>query len=321
MQASENGQLNLDYAQEWITFLKRRNLVLGIIWPILLILVISLSLAAFYFYQLDQTSKLNLAIETDKNLSLVATVEQLNLEKLELTSSNTDLSTELESLKSAREELSVLNNDSNSKLNITSQMVDNLNQLVSELKNEREDLSVKLEDSLETITQLQNQHQAFIKLSNKEKTDSVTELNKQIDSRKSAYQALANRQQEMREEMDRLSNLANTKEKQIEKLNKENQTINSRLNDKNNEIESYKNKVSILEKNNSELEIKLNALVSPISNSSTMKPNLMTPSLNQTEASKKITGLEEIKKPAVQNKTKLENTNQAFDHNQISILP
>tara|TARA_R110002049_G_scaffold121270_3_gene276001 strand:+ start:2110 stop:3075 length:966 start_codon:yes stop_codon:yes gene_type:complete len=321
MQPSENSQLNQDYAQEWLTYLKRRNLILTIIWPVLLVLSILTSLTAFYYSQLEQSSKLSLLLETDKNHALEETKQILISEMQALKSSNLALNEELESLKSAREELSVLNNNSTSKLNITSQMVDNLNQLVAELKNEKADLTAQLEDSLETINQLKKQHQQYITQSNKEKTSSVTELNKQLESRKSAYQALANRQQEMRDDMDRFNNLNNSKDKQIEQLKKESQHFNLRLSEKTNEIAVYKNRISVLEKSYSELELKLNSLISPIGGTQQSKPAAKTQATQQTDASRKITGLEEIKKPVKQNNSNNESTNQDFDHNQISILP
>ena len=321
MQPSENGQLNQDYAQEWIAYLKRRNFVLTIIWPALLVLAICASLTAFYYFQQEQSSKLNLMIETDKNHLLEVTKQNLMSELDALKSSNNAINKELESLKSAREELSVLNNNSTSKLNITSQMVDNLNQLVSELKNEKNDLTAQLEDSLEAINQLKKQHQQYVAKANKEQLTSVAELNKQIDSRKFAYQALANRQQEMRDDMDRLNNLNTSKDKQIEQLKKESQHFNLRLKEKTNEVAAYKNRISVLEKSYSELELKLNSLVSPISSTQTTKSALKSQTTQQTEASRKITGLEEIKKPVKQNSSNSDNTNQDFDHNQISILP
>lgn len=321
MQPSENSQLNQDYAQEWIAYLKRRNLILTIVWPVLLGLSILASLTAFYYSQQEQSSKLNLLLETEKNHILEETKQNLISEIDSLKSSNIKVNEELESLKNAREELSVLNTNSTSKLNITSQMVDNLNQLVAELKNEKEDLTAQLEDSLEAIIQLKKQHQQYITQASKDKSTSEAELNKQIESRKSAYQALANRQQEMRDDMDRLANLNNSKDKQIELLKKENQHFNLRLSEKNNEIEKYKNRISVLEKSYAQLELKLNSLVSPISNSQTKKSTSSSQATQQTDASRKITGLEEIKKPVKQNNTNNETTNQDFDHNQISILP
>lgn len=320
MQAPENSQFNQDYTQEWINFLKRRNLILTFVWPVLLVLSILTSLTAFYYFQLEQTSKLNLSIETEKYHLLEEEKQNLVSEISTLRTSNTSLNTELEALKNAREELSVLNTNSTSKLSITSQMVDNLNQLVAELKDERDSLISQLEDSLETINELKKQHQQYAAQASKEKTSTIADLTKQIDSRKFAYNALANRQQEMREEMDRISNLNSSKDMQIEKLKKESQNINSLLSQKNKEIAAYKDRVSILEKSYSELEIKLNALVSPISNKKIAPASSNTQTLTQTIGSKKITGLEEIKKPVKQLDNN-ESKEQTFDHNQISILP
>ena len=321
MQPTGKSQHNLDYAQEWISFLKRRNLILSIIWPILLAFVIFLSVFVVYFYQLDQTTKLSLASEIENNHALEEAKQTLQAEIAALTTANSELNSELESLVNAREELSVLNNDSTSRLNITSQMVDNLNQLVSELKTEREDLTAKLEDSLIAIAQLQKQHQQTIKQITKEKSETVDELNKQLESRKTAYQALANRQQEMREEMDRLRGITNTKDKQIENLKGDQQKLESVVNDKNAEINRHKQTITNLEKKYTELENKLNVLVSPVGSKETKQQGNNAVSNLQTDASKKVTGLEEIKKPVVVRKSNEEVQQEKFDHNQISILP
>ena len=196
MQPSENSQLNQDYAQEWIAYLKRRNLILTIVWPVLLVLSILASLTAFYYSQQEQSSRVNLLIESEKNHSLEETKQNLISEIDSLKSSNIKVNEELESLKNAREELSVLNTNSTSKLNITSQMVDNLNQLVTELKNEKEDLTAQLEDSLEAIIQLKKQHQQYITQANKNNTTSQGKLNKTTELIKSTYQNLANPKQQ-----------------------------------------------------------------------------------------------------------------------------
>jgi len=316
MQSSENSQLNLDYAQEWIAFLKRRNLVLTIVWPVLLVLSILSSVMAIYFYQQQQSVSLQLATEVQEKSELQEGNQQLSSQLSSLEALKSNLQAELETLHSAREELSLQNNDSESKLNITSQMVDSLNQLVAELKNERSSLITKLEESDSSLRQLTQEYQDFVANSKKETIKSVSDLNKQISTRKSAYQALANRQQEMREEMDRLSNLVNSKEKQLEKVNKDKIQLQAQLKNKTNEIATYSNRLSSLQESYSALETKLSAIMSPISQKSKIKKQ--EGSKSNTENMTNLTGLEEIKKPI---KPKKEQNSEDYDFNKITVLP
>ena len=317
MQGSENSQLNLDYAQEWITFLRRRNLVLTIIWPVLLILMILSLVAAIYYYQIQQTSGAQLVSEIQKNEELSNTNQQLLTELATLEDAKSELQSQLSSLQNAREELSLQNNDSESKLNITSQMVDNLNQLVVELKNERASLIEKLEESQALLVLLKQQHEAFVTSSKQENVKAVSELNKQLESRKSGYQALANRQQDMREDMDRLSNIANSKEKQLERANKEKIELQAQLRNKENEIDTYSNRLTSLQESYSNLETKLNAIMSPISSTAAAKKSPESSGQN-TDNMTNISGLEEIKKPA---KTQETPKDENFDYNKIKVLP
>ena len=318
MQSSDTNQSNLDYAQEWIRFLRRRNFVLNIIWPSLLVATIRTAGMAVYFYQMSQSSQLTLELESNEKTELLEQNTQLESNLSELTLKKNELEAELAALISAREELSAKNDNSASKLTITSQMVDNLNQVVSELKNERESLVAQINEQQSLISELQEEHQTTLAKTQQEKLDSLSALSKELNQRKSAYQALANRQQEMREEIDRLSNLTTTKDKQLEKLNQEKNNLASRLKDKTNDISRYQSQIDTLQKSYADLEVKLNALVSPI-NSSQAKPK--TPQQNTlAKPNKGITGFEEIKKP-VKKEPDVNESGGELDFNTISILP
>lgn len=318
MQSSDTNQSNLDYAQEWIRFLRRRNFVLNIIWPSLLIATILTAGMTVYFYQISQSSQLTLELESNEKTELLEQNTQLESNLSELTLKKNELEAELAALISAREELSAKNDNSASKLTITSQMVDNLNQVVSELKNERESLVAQINEQQSLISELQEEHQTTLAKTQQEKLDSLSALSKELNQRKSAYQALANRQQEMREEIDRLSNLTTTKDKQLEKLNQEKNNLASRLKDKTNDISRYQSQIDTLQKSYADLEVKLNALVSPI-NSSQAKPK--TPQQNTlAKPNKGITGFEEIKKP-VKKEPDVNESGGELDFNTISILP
>lgn len=316
MKNSENSQLNLDYAQEWITFLKRRNLVLSVIWPVLLVLMIISSVAAVYFYQQQKSSDLQLSAETQRAIELQDENRQLIIQVTDLEKSAADLQSELETLQNARQALSLQNNDSESKLNITSQMVDNLNQLVAELKNERASLISKLDASHDAHRELKQEYEEFVAASKKDTIKSVSDLNKQIASRKSAYQALANRQQEMRDEMDRLNNLVSAKENQLDKANKDKRQLQAQLKNKDSEIATYSNRLTTLQESYSALESKLNAIMSPISQKSTNKKT--TDATQNTVNMTNMSGLQEIKKPV---KPKEELKNESYDFNKITVLP
>lgn len=321
MATPETSPLNSDYAQEWIAFLRRRNTLLSIVWPILLVLAIATGFAAIFYFQstqaiqlqLDNLTEIQQATEEDKR-ALQSEIAQLNEKNIKLTG-------EIEVLQNAQEKLSVQQDDSVSKLTITSQMLENLEQQLSLFKAENAELKDQLSLAKESLVALESSYTSeMTKLSSKQST-TLNELNKQLESRKTAYQALANRQQEMRDEMDRMRNMLASKEKDLSKSQTEKKALLAELNETQKRLQLKEKELAALMVNYNALESKLKALVSPIGTTNTKAASAPDKQTNASEATKNatnVTGFEEIKKP----KPAPTNNNQnALDYDQIKVLP
>lgn len=321
MSSPDTTPLNSDYAQEWIAFLRRRNTLLSIVWPILLVLAISTGFAAIYFFQSSQTLQTQLENLSDKHQSLASDKNGLQTELEQLTEKNIQLTAEIDVLRTTQEKLSVQQDDSVSKLNITSQMLENLEQQVAIFKAENAELSDQLNLAKEALATMEDSYKEEILKLNSQKTATLNDLNKQLESRKIAYQALANRQQEMRDEMDRMSNLVASKEKELTKLQNDKKALLADLNEKQKLLQMKEADFAALQKNYNELDNKLKALVSPIgaSNAKTVaKPESQERGAENPKKPVNVTGFEEIKKP----KPAPASSNQnSLDYDQIRVLP
>ena len=321
MPAPEMSPQNSDYAQEWISFLRRRNLVLTIAWPVLLTLFIVAGFAAIYFYQSMQAVQLNLDLLSEQQQALESDKTALKARVDKLSKENEDLLGEVSALKSAREALSVQQGDSESKLNITSQMLENLEQQLAIFKNENAELLSQLNLARQSLNEIESKYQLELSTLAKKNTSTLSELNKQLSSRKTAYQALANRQQEMRDEMDRYSNMVAAKDKELAKLKDEKSALNTQLKETKKNLQIRQAEFNALQKNYNDLDTKLKALVSPIGSGKTSAAsgkNAQTPSSGAENKYENVTGFEEIKKPKPPAQKPKEDN---LDFDQIKVLP
>jgi DNA repair exonuclease SbcCD ATPase subunit/nitrate reductase NapE component len=319
MAAPETSSSNPDYAQEWIAFLRKRNLLLSVIWPILLVLFIGAGFTSIYYFQSTQAAGLNNQMLDEKIQLLQNDKVSLTQQLDNLQEKHSQLMTELDNLKSVRAALAEQQDDSVSQLQITTQMLENMKQQLVLLKNENTELTDQLGLAKAALSEMDANYQAELAKATTLKSSQLSELNKQLESRKTAYQALANRQQEMRDEMDRLSALNTTKDKTIAALNTEKSNLAKQLRQAQQTLKSREAEFQALQSGYNELDSKLKALVSPIGVSSSRPAEKNNPTLSDT--SKKpstITGLEEIKKPAPKPQNSADKT---LDYDQIKVLP
>jgi len=246
-----------EYAQQWITFLRKRNTVLNIIWPILFMLLVATSVAAIYFYLESVNSGLNVANSNSKiakhiesNAVLLSTNEALQRQ-------NETLISEKAFLKSGQDKLAASQDDSASKLDISKQIIQTLQTQVDTLKTEKTIMLDALGEAKALLVQQNKASASDLSEKNKKFDEEYEQLSKQIKSRKIAYTALANRQKEMQSEIDRLVNVNIEAKSKLEKqINAQKLAeTNSRSNIK--ELES-------LRAENKLLENKLQLIVSPI---------------------------------------------------------
>lgn len=322
MSQAQSNAAHPDYAQEWIIFLKRRNFILNLVWPALLVLFIISAIVAGFFYQQSQTMSLNIAIqkqilsksESDK-LTQAETIRRMEQEI-------TSLSNEVKTLNSAREQLSLQQGDSESKLSITSQMLENLEQQVSVLKAENSVLAEQLELAKSTLISTQSDFQLEYQKLSQNHQIKVEALTKQINDRKTAYQALANRQQEMRNDIDRFSSLAMTKDQELSKLKSQTAILNSQLKEKQSVLNARDTELKVLQSNYQDTENKLNALISPIGNAGSQNRPVKADVSPRNQQDKRMTGFEEITKPKKAKPSEpTKEEEQSLDFENISILP
>jgi DNA repair exonuclease SbcCD ATPase subunit len=318
MAAPETSSTHPDYAQEWITFLRKRNLLLGIVWPILLVLSIVAGFAAIYFYQATQAAQLNSQILEEKINLAHSEKDQMAQQLARLQENHAQLIIEVENLQNARAELTEQQGDSESQLQITSKMLENMEQQLALLKNENTELQNQLVLAKNTLTQLDEQYQSELAKAASFKSTQLSELNKQLDSRKTAYQALANRQQEMRDEMDRLSSMVAAKEKTITTLTHEKNALAQQVKQVQQNLQSREKEYQVLQTSYNELDSKLKALVSPIGSGSPKPAQSAKTAPGDVSSKPAVTGLEEIKKPAPKPKN---SADSSLDYDQIKVLP
>jgi chromosome segregation ATPase len=278
--------------------------------------------AAIFYYQSSQSVQLNLDILTEKQQLTEQDNTSLRDQLVQLEGKNTELMSELNS---AREALSAQQDDSVSKLTITSQMLENMEQQLVILKSEKAELQDQLNLAKQALTELESQKQTETSKLTSAHNNKLSELNKELDSRKAAYQALANRQQEMRDEMDRLSNLVANNEKELVRLRNDKSALNTQLTSAKKALQLREAEFNSLQNNYQDLDAKLKALVSPVGSSSsksaTTSSNSDSSQTKQAEAVNNpgnITGLEEIKKPKPAPAKTQQNTT---DYDQIKVLP
>jgi len=206
-----------EYAQQWITFLRKRNTILNIIWPFLFMLSIAASIAATYYYLESVNSRLNvantniqIAKHIESNTSLLSSNETLH-------SQNEVLLSENEFLKSDKVKLSASQDDSVSQLDISKQIIQTLEAQVGTLKTEKIAMLDALGEAKALLIQQSKANASDLSVKRNEFDREFKQLSKQLESRKVAYTALANRQNEMQFEIDRLVNVNQATKSKLEK--------------------------------------------------------------------------------------------------------
>jgi len=331
------------FAQQWITFLRKRNTVLNILWPLLLIVAIVTSLGAFYYYQVGVNTQLNLTLTTSKlDEQRQASADlQMKIEAARIAYER--INDENEFLKTDKAQLSAKQNDSVSQLGITSQIVATLKSQVQVFRTENDNLLETIEESKALLIQQQKKNSTQLSDAEDEHTKQTDSLNKQLSARKVAYEALVKRQRGVQGEADRLSDSLRDKNKQLKsvknnqsKLNNELQLAEQKLQRVNADYKSLELRHNQLSKNYKALSEKLQLAVSPIggvttngvttqakvSNTISKKTSVKSPSAMQMGD-----GLDAIEKPLTvrpfakpnRSEHKKSSNSAAFDYDKITV--
>jgi septal ring factor EnvC (AmiA/AmiB activator) len=263
MTANTPTNQNEEYAQQWISFLRKRNTILNIVWPLLLVFSIAGLLVSFYFYQLSTSFDLERQLtesklsENETELGLLTSSFNVLQEK------NDTLQSKLQSLVNDKEQLSDEKNDTDSQISVHTQMNDALKSQVEIMRSEKIAMKESIDEAKVLLLQ-QQEDSSQLSLVNEGLLKENELLNEQVESRKYAYLALAKRQKEFQSEIDRLDQALLKKESAEASLRKQKSNLDGLLNDARKNSQTLKAKYQSRETKYGELEEKLQVMMSPL---------------------------------------------------------
>jgi len=274
---------NAEYAKHWIAYLQKKNAVLSIVWPILLIISVLLLVAALYFFQREQS-----ALKRSQELNQL--VDEMQAKRAELVQNlrtleaeNGAMSQEIELLRTVKKSLEEQKEAANARQDLTRNMADTLKETVNGIEAENAVMKDALAEAKKMLIK-QEKDNAHKMLALKTQHSKSTQISmKALADRKIAYRALVQRQNEMQDEIERLAGVVNRQDIKLAEAAK----TRSRLQV---ELQSYRQQVEKLEQTNDQLNQELIAQTEPVPEGA----NVSAPELND--------GLDEIRAPVVTNK-------------------
>ena len=248
------------YAEQWIAFLRKRNTILNIVWPILLTLLAASGLSAVYFYQLHLVSQQELKNVQTELVYSKSEYAYLQADFNAMKDFNDKLSAELESLKNDKANLSEQQSDSVSQLDLTSKMVTALTAQVGVLNDEKKTMTEAIQEAKALLIQQKRVNTENLTKNSHHIKQVTAKLNKQLSNRKVAYQALAKRQHEMQLEMDRLVSVISKQKSEINLVKASKNEMKSNFVNSTEKYNALYNQYQALDK-------KLKLIMSPIASS------------------------------------------------------
>lgn len=317
---SDGVEKNTEYASQWIDYLKKKNAVLTIIWPILLCTSIVFAFSTFYFFQLSETTK-HQASTTLFSLQTANEKSEAIAVELKLSQqANTKLEDDVVLLSTAKTALEQQKGDSISQLDLSDQMVEALMEKIAVLETENSLITDALNKTKSMVSQQEKENQSTedslatkIKAHNKERFT----IEKKYRDGQVAFKALISKQKEMQSEMGRLADF-------VEKQKNEKKVLIMAKNNAESTLKSAEILISELENKYISLEASLKLAVAPISKGSGTEKkssDFSEHSVGNSAVMKNSDGLEEIRAPRpTSSKTKQKNnTSTKYDYDQISI--
>lgn len=216
----ESGQTmlhnNPEYAKHWIEFLQKKNAVLNIVWPLLLIMSVLLLLASFYFFQnaenySEQNDASNAVI-----VDLQAQMDEL-LEKLDsLESEKQSMAQQIKRLQTVKNNLEQQKGDSIERLDLSSKVTETLQETLRVLEDEKATMVDALKAAKAMLLKQEKNYSEQIANLQAQHSQSQQLSTKALSDRKTAYNALVKRQHEMQSEMDRLAAIVRKQSAELE---------------------------------------------------------------------------------------------------------
>lgn len=189
------------YAQDWIEFLRHRNVILNFMWPVLLFVAVGSALMALYFQQLHEVTKVQLQNAETQLIFEKNEFSFLSADFDTLRDLNDELIIKIEALKASQAELS---EQQSSESDINGKLVSALKTQIQAINIEKRLMQDAIDETSALLTQEKRVNELERERSKEGFASKVTDLNKQLSSRKIAYDALAKRQVDMLVEIDRL---------------------------------------------------------------------------------------------------------------------
>ncbi|MDX1451723.1 MAG: hypothetical protein R3183_04130 [Oleiphilaceae bacterium] len=255
MSATSKGNVASDHdlAQQWISFLQRRNTVLSIVWPVFLLLAISGMAAAMYFYHQHSVLVTQQQLKEQELGAKAQSIAALEEERDALQTRTQALATELSTLKENILSEQGLKSEQN-KLN--QELVATLKRKIAALEEDGRSLEALLVEKQQQVQSLTIENK---KLNKSLVSDSreKNEAQKALKASQTAFEALSARQRETRQEVDRLASVLTQKEQQLNQSMQARQSLEKQLEERNAALALSQAKVDSLEK-------RLNSLLTPI---------------------------------------------------------
>ncbi len=289
----------LDLARQWIAFLQRRNTILSLVWPLLLVAAIGFAALSLFLYQDLQLKQTESELGGEDRRELLSKIDVLTQQRNEVERKRKLLAEQMQTLKSELQSEQGLISEQNQ---LNADLVATLKRRIKALEEEGrglEDLLSQKQEEVQTLT-LQNK-KIGTQLTNLQQQDSL--LRGKLQASQTAFDALSARQRETRAEVDRLANLLIAKEQEVAKGIKQYRSLEQVVQKKDEEIQLIQNKVA-------KLEQRLEALLSPISLAPTPVPAMPLES-RQTFEPKTATPVEKDTAQAT--------TATTFDYDSIAI--
>lgn len=242
---------NMELAQQWIEDLKKSNARLSKVWPVLL--VVAIILCVLYLYSQYQLSELETQ-KANEVKNMTSDRDAWLAKANDLDEKNKALVSELKAL---NEETVNLENTVSSELTEKDRLIEALQLKVTELETSALEATKSLVIAKKELIQLEQAKDRQLAELDAQYRSFKTEMNKQIESRKTAYNALVTRHKETKAEMDRLASLVDSKNSDLNRLKRDRDALRKNL------IDTQK-QLSQVRDDQQSLENKLSSLVSPI---------------------------------------------------------
>lgn len=240
---------NQEIAHQWIDYLKRKNATLTMVWVVLLIVALATSAAAAFFFLKGLERKEALQIEQKNSSQLMQNISSLETKIEKQVAQSKILMTSLEEAQAELGSLKNYQGEADSQINLSNRLVSVQKQKIASLEKEISLLEEALVASETNSKKLQDN-------AGKHK-QRLSALEQMHTSRKTAYDALAKRQVETQEEMQRLAGELNKAQEREASLDARNASLSKELKD-------IKAKLTLAEKGQLEAQNRLKALTSPI---------------------------------------------------------